>query len=215
MASNKMIVTIGYDSNGIEVRRSLLPDAHLFVSYISAVQIRSFFQKLLQENSAVITHCLLIGKEVNITDLEVSSFDSYVYDEPTKGTIQKRSKLFTRIHQLFKKREKQNKAVKVPVLLFIDDIWQLVPRLNKRNSTLLKELLQNGAAQYIYLVVGSTLPYRNLLVQLMKPDIKTGPLNDLGAEITINPDNLLFYREKNQLNFSNYYPETKENEKTP
>ena len=91
----------------------------------------------------------------------------------------------------------------------IDDIWQLVPKLNKRSSSLLKELLLIGASQHIYLLIGSSLPYRNLLVPLMKPNIlKGGPFNELGAEMIINTDDLIFYRQKNLLEFENYYPRT-------
>jgi len=44
----------------------------------------------------------------------------------------------------------------------------------------------------------------------MKPNIsKTGPLNEIGAEMIINADNLIFFRERNQLEFKNYYPKTK------
>ena len=211
MAGNEIIFTIGFDSNGIAIRCQLLPTAHLFVSYIHAVQIRSFYEQLLQENIDTISYCLLIGRAANIPELTVGGvLDSYIYDDPEKGTIQQRAKLFTRVHQLLKKRATQKKGLKAPVLVFIDDIWQLVPRLNKRNSSILKALLLDGAAQHIYLVVGSSLPYRNLLVQLMQPNIsKTGPLNEIGAEMIINADNLIFFRERNRLEFENYYPKTK------
>jgi hypothetical protein len=32
-------------------------------------------------------------------------------------------------------------------------------------------------------------------------------MNEIGAEMIINPDDLLFFREKNQLNFDSYYPQ--------
>jgi len=130
-----------------------------------------------------------------------------VYDNPQKGSILYRSKLFITTNQLFTKRKKQKILSKEIILIMIDDIWQLVPRLNKRNSALLKELLHEGALYNIFFAIGSTLPYRNLLVQLMQPRIvKNNPVNEIGAEMIINADNLFFFREKNQLEFENYYP---------
>jgi len=211
MAGNEIIFTIGFDSNGIAISQQLLPNAHLFISYINAEQIRDFYQQLLQENIDTIFPCLLIGKAANITELVVNGgFDSYIYDDPETGTIQRRAKIFTSVHQLFKKRAAQKKGIKLPVWIFIDDIWQLVPQLNKRNSAILKVLLLDGATQHIYLIVGSSLPYRNLLVQLMQPNMSiTGPLNELGAEMILNSDSLIFFRERNKLEFENYYPEKK------
>jgi hypothetical protein len=32
-------------------------------------------------------------------------------------------------------------------------------------------------------------------------------MNKIGAEMIITPDDLFFFREKNQLNFDSYYPQ--------
>lgn len=202
---------IGYNSDGKQVSKEVLSVSHLFISYLSNQQIRDFYLQLLNENDSIINHFLLISKEENIIPITASlSLNNYVYDNPEKGSILHRSKLFSQINQLFTKRKKQKKLSKGLILIMIDDIWQLVPRLNKRNSGLLKELLHKGAIHNIFFAIGSTLPYRNLLVQLMQPVIvKHNPVNEIGAEMIINADNLLFFREKNQLEFENYYPKTK------
>jgi hypothetical protein len=42
----------------------------------------------------------------------------------------------------------------------------------------------------------------------MQPNIsKHSPMNEIGAEMIINPDDLLFFREKNKLNFDSFYPQ--------
>ena len=53
------------------------------------------------------------------------------------------------------------------------------------------------------------MPYRNLLLQLMKDrseENKTGVINQLGAELIFNIDGLIFFRERNNINFITYYP---------
>ena len=204
-----MIFNIGYTSNGSQAKKDLLSTSHLFVSYINAEQIKSFLAQLLQHNATGITQCLFISKKDNLISLPDSIlFSNYVYDNPQKGTIQYRNKLFTKIFQLLKKRKLQKKPSTNLVLVYVDDIWQLVPKLDKRNSLWLKELLMDGASYHICFIIGSTLPYRNLLLQLMQPNFsKHSPMNEIGAEMIINPDDLLFFREKNQLNFDSYYPQ--------
>lgn len=204
-----MIFNIGYTSNGIQAKKDLLSTSHLFVSYISAKQIKAFLTLLLHNNATAITQCLFISKKDNLISLPESIlFSNYVYDNPQKGSIQYRNKLFTKIFQLLKKRKSQKKPSTNLVLIYVDDIWQLVPKLDKKNGLLLKELLMDGAAYQIYFIIGSTLPYRNLLLQLMQPNFsKHSPMNEIGAEMIINPDDLLFFREKNQLNFDSYYPQ--------
>ena len=86
-----------------------------------------------------------------------------------------------------------------------------MPGLNKTNSNWLKTILKEGAEWHIYIAIGSNFPYRNLLLQLMQPGSKkNSPVNELGAEIIINPDQLLFFREMNELAFEIFYPENLE-----
>lgn len=204
-----MIFNIGYTSNGLQAKKDLLSSSHLFVSYINAEQIKSILSRLMQHNPTSITQCLFISKKDNLVSLPPSVIlSNYVFDDPQKGTIQYRDKLFTKIFQLLRKRKLQKKPSTNLVLVYVDDIWQLVPKLDKQNSLWLKELLKDGAAYHICFIIGSTLPYRNLLLQLMQPNIsKHSPMNEIGAEMIINPDDLLFFREKNQLNFDSYYPQ--------
>jgi len=68
-------------------------------------------------------------------------------------------------------------------------------------------LLMEGSAFGIYFMIGSTLPYRNLLVQLMRPArLNHSVVNQTGAEMIINPDGLIFFRENGQLEFTTYFP---------
>ena len=134
-----------------------------------------------------------------------------MYDNPSCGSILSKEKLFTNPHKLLKKRQTQKKLSQETLIILIDDIWQVMPGLNKMNSNWLKTILKEGAEWRIYFVIGSNFPYRNLLLQLMQPGSKkNSPVNELGAEIIINPDQLLFFREMNELAFEIFYPENLE-----
>ena len=199
---------IGYNSEGKLIAKELLEHTHLFVSYISYEQVKDIFSRFIEENNRTITRYLLIGKEQIIGILPASKvLNKYVMDNPEGGNIKTIRRLFTATHQILIKRKAQKKAVNEPILVFIDDIWQLVPRLNKLNSSKLKDLLMEGSTFGIYFMIGSTLPYRNLLVQLMqqaRPNRSV--VNETGAEMIINPDGLIFFRENGQLDFTTYFP---------
>lgn len=204
-----MNYTVGYNSSGKLVVTEVLLKAHLFVSYIDYRQITRFFTQFSKENENGLTKCLLIGREeISIILPDSPSINKYIIDNPERGNIKTARRLFTITHRILVKRKSQKKNGYDPLLVLIDDIWQLVPKLNKVNSSKLKDLLGAGASFGIFLVIGSTLPYRNLLVQLMQPGkFNHSPVNETGAEMIINPDGLIFFRETGELEFKTFYPD--------
>ena len=204
-----MNYTVGYNSSGKLVVTEVLLKAHLFVSYIEYRQITRFFTQFSKENEKGLTKCLLIGKEeISIILPDSPSINKYIIDNPERGNIKTVRRLFTTTHRILVKRKSQKKSGYDPLLVLIDDIWQLVPKLNKVNISKLKDLLGAGASFGIFLVIGSTLPYRNLLVQLMQPGKSNhSPVNETGAEMIINPDGLIFFRETGELEFKTFYPD--------
>jgi hypothetical protein len=186
--------------------------SHLFVSYTSQPQIRDFLQRLSINNDNADTQWLEICRQENRLSVPEGTYiDSYVYDNPSGGSILSKEKLFAIPNRLLNKKRNQKNRSNNSLIILIDDIWQVMPGLNKTNSNRLKTILMDGAEQQIYFVIGSNFPYRNLLLQLMQPGSKkNSPVNELGAEIIINPDKLLFFREKNELAFEIFYPENAE-----
>lgn len=203
---------LGYNSDGKKIDKSILTVSHLFVSYTTQPQIRDFLKRLSINKENDHTQWLEICRESNrLSFPEGTSMESYVYDNPSCGSILSKEKLFTSPLRLLKKRQNQKKLSQETLIIVIDDIWQVMPGLNKMNSNWLKTILKEGAEWRIYFVIGSNFPYRNLLLQLMQPGSKkNSPVNELGAEIIINPDQLLFFREKNELAFEIFYPENAE-----
>jgi hypothetical protein len=203
---------LGYNSDGKKIDKSILTVSHLFVSYTTQPQIRDFLKRLSINNENDHTQWLEICRESNrLSFPEGTSMESYVYDNPSCGSILSKEKLFTSPLRLLKKRQNQKKLSQETLIIVIDDIWQVIPGLNKMNSNWLKTILNEGAEWRIYFVIGSNFPYRNILLQLMQPGSKkNSPVNELGAEIIINPDQLLFFREMNELAFEIFYPENAE-----
>ncbi len=205
-----MDLIIGYKSDGSLVTKEVLTDEHLFVSYVNEYQIKTVFFQMADQNKQSVKKCLVVCKEANLFVLPPEIyFETYITDNPANGSLKNRNRLLTAPYNLLSKRKTQKVKSFPPFLIFIDNIWQIVPKLNKATNTKLKALLSDGAAYGIFFIIGSVLPYRNLLIQLMQPTThKDGVVNVIGSEIIINTDELIFYRERGNMEFEIYYPLT-------
>ncbi len=190
---------IGVDSGGNKVYKSLPKLRNLFVSYLDDGQINALITGLLIPCKEDIGRLLLITKEANIIDTSTyNNTETYIYNNPEIGSIKNKSQLFT---QLIKEHRKQNRkaASSKKILVFIDDMWQFYPRFTSKVAiNHFRQLLQYGFKSNIHFVIGSILPYRNLLVQLMRSDTLGGNRNmvsTLGAELIYSPDEIIFFRE--------------------
>lgn len=103
------------------------------------------------------------------------------------------------------------------MLVFIDDIFEVIMLTRKRTALSFIELLISAANVYMYFIMGSSGIYRNLLEQLINvtPSLEK-KLNKtlqaqtiaqpLGAEMVMNPDGLIFFREKMEKLHRRLYP---------
>jgi hypothetical protein len=197
---------LGFNSTGTLEIKEVLSISHLFISYFNNLQIREFLQQIINHSSDSLNQCLLVCKKENLPFFPPCfSVNSYIYDDPEKGNILYKNTIFSQQNQLLSKRSNQKKHPAEISLVLIDDIWKILPGLNKRNGGWLKNLLISGAENNIFLVIGGTLPYRNLLQQLMYPN--KNPINSIGDEIIINPDDMIFFRNNNSNDFKSFYPE--------
>ena len=202
--------SIGYNVSGNVIIKELSCLQNLFVSYMKTQQVKQLYEQIINTSFEQIDCGLLICKDINRIDTQkYYKIETYIYDNPLSGTIQKKNKIFNKIFKEFIKLKTQPQQNKVK-LIVIDDIWELIPKLNKQNISELKQLLAEGAGYAIHFIIGSSMPFRNLLLQLMSSSetIATSsrsPLNQLGAEIIFNPDEMIFFREKNQLQFNLVY----------
>jgi len=196
-----LTIEIGTDSEGNVASRDLCVLKVLFVSYIEETQLSGLIKQLIERNSDLIENLLMITKEPKFPfDISVATkIASYIYNNPGEGTIKEKGKLFSMLYSVHKKRLKLKSKQVLKSIIYIDDMWQFCPRIVSRNSIKqFKELLENGHKTGIYLVIGSILPYRNLLLQLMNYN-STGRsysvFQELGSELLFNSEELIFFKE--------------------
>ena len=198
-------IKIGKKSDGSLVNKNLSSLPNLFVSYQTNNEFNHFVKQIITTN--LLYQCLVISKQ-NIPSITTAVLETYFYYNPEDGTILNRNSIFSTQYKLLQraKSKKNNKNIS---LIIIDDIWLVVPKLKNNSAKQFKQLLNEGSSFGFYFIIGSSMPYRNLLLQLMtdrKEGNKSGVINQLGAEIIFNPDGLIFFRERNNINFNTYYP---------
>jgi len=201
---------IGSDTEGNRISKSLPALRNLFVSYLEDGQIKTLITNLLVEGTEVIGRLLLITKEANLIDTTTyKNTETYIYNNPEIGSIKNKNQLFTQIMRQLKKSKGKTENTKL-TLVCIDDIWQFYPRFTSKIAiNHFRQLLLNGYKSNIHFVIGSILPYRNLLVQLMRSDTLGGDRNvvsTLGAELIFSPDELIFFRTVDSEIQEMYYP---------
>jgi len=200
---------IGTDSNGSKISKSLPTLRNLFVSYLEDKEIKAIQTSIISEGINI-GRLLLITRESNLIDISNCLFaDTYIYNNPERGTIKKKNQLFAQIIKEQKNRKDKTSDNK-RTLIMIDDMWQFYPKFTSKIAiNQFRQLLQDGYKHNVHFVIGSILPYRNLLLQLLQGG-NTGSnrniIPTLGAEIMISPDGLIFFRDYITENQEIYYP---------
>jgi len=196
---------IGKKSDGSTINQDLCTLPNLFISYQTNQEFNHFINYIISGN--LIYQCLIISKQ-NLSVITTAVLETYIYDNPEEGTILNRNTIFSNQYNSYIRAKKKKQSNNIN-LIIIDDIWQVVPKLKNNSAKQFKQLLNEGSAFGFHFIIGSSMPYRNLLLQLMiekKQENKSGVINQLGAEMIFNPDGLIFFRERNDINFNTYYP---------
>ena len=201
---------IGADTKGNTVSKSLPALHNLFVSYLDDKQIKALLANLLMAGNNNIARLLLIAKEANLIDTTTrKNMETYIYNNPEIGSIKNKNKLFAQIVKELKRHKGKAGNSKI-TLVCIDDMWQFYPRFTSKIAiNHFRQLLQYGYKSNVHFVIGSILPYRNLLVQLMRSDTLGGNkhvVSTLGAELIYSPDELIFFRGLDTEIQEMYYP---------
>ena len=203
-------IQIGKISDGSLFTLSFEQLPHLFVSYQNKIELDGLLNRFLIVNDKSFNESLVIASEDFLSNsLAIkSNTNNYIYNNPDRGSIKQKGKIFSQFFAAFKKARKQQKE-NTNRLIIIDDIWTFVPKLNAGAITQFKELLNVGAEFGFHFIIGSSMPYRNLLLQLMleqNNNLNNRVLNQLGAEVIFNPDGLIFFRKKNSIDYVSLYP---------
>ena len=223
-------LTIGRQSSGEECIVNLSDLPNLFISYSNEVQLPEIFSSLIKTISTShpdlqfalsfgsrLTTLLqpLVEKETLLLQFTHADYD------PAK--IKTMEEFIGALMLEFKRRKILVKNLKRSTLsypslvVFIEDIFGVIMSPQKKTSLSFIELLITGATVSIYFILGSAGIYRNILSQLinvtpalqqkLKKSVQAYNINQpMGAELVMNPDGLLFYREKNEKIYRRLYP---------
>ena len=225
----KVSLVIGRQSSGEEFIVALEVLPHLFISHSNDEQLQNIFIQFIGNiiHSKIDLYLsfslsrrmtLLIKPLVPIESLfmefshndfedgKINSIDEFV----SSLIIEKKNRA-----SLIKKSSIQI-AMFPPMIILIDNIFEIIMGQQKKTALCFIELLMTAASIKMFFILGSAGIYRPLLDQLItvSPSLKkklkksfqdqliTQPL---GAELVINPDGLLFYRERNEKIYTRLY----------
>lgn len=223
-------LVIGRQSSGEDHIVNLAELPHLFISYSLDVQLpdifSSFITYILQDKKPVQFSVSLSSRMATLVEPLVPEDDLLIkfthkdYEAGKINTIDE----YIKVLMLEMKTRKQlsGKIASVagrhlPLLVFMDDIFEVIMSSQKKTILSFIEMLITGAQQQIYFIMGSSGIYRNLLNQIiivnpslqkkLTKNIQPYSVNQpLGAELVMNPDGLLFFREREEKIHTRLYP---------
>lgn len=230
MEKSEFDIVIGRSSNGEMFRMSISHLPHLFLLYSDPDQLIHFLNKAVQQWEG---H--LISQEIELAlamsekhlqfvfqnDLSlISSYRVYNKTNPEQGSIASRYYFMQYLMKELKKRTKRTHAHKnKPLIIITDDIFELVITKRKYTGLYFLHLLIEGPAYGIHFFAASIRVYRNLMNQLMAmnpvlmtamkqmvPDLKLDMNQPLGSELIITPENLYFFKTRQQMDYDRYFP---------
>lgn len=228
---NELSVIIGKTSNN-ELRQiplSQLP--HLFLLYSDQDQLQSFLNRQIKNWEGSIANneidfalALSQGNAEKLFANNVSTlrYSFYNRTNPDQGSIASRYIFMQDILKELKKRKvNSNKKInrRVPLVVISDDIFELVITKRKYTGLYFLQLLIEGPAYGIHFMIASIRVYRNLINQLMAvnpvlkdalrkliPDYDFSITQPLGAELIITPEDLYFFKTREQMDYDRYFP---------
>ncbi|HSN61742.1 MAG TPA: hypothetical protein VLR49_12455 [Ferruginibacter sp.] len=222
-------LVIGRQSSGEDHIVNLAALPHLFISYSHDVQLpdifSSFIKSVLQDKKPVqfslsLSSRLAIQVEPLVPEDDLLiKFTHKDYEAGKINTIDEYIKVLMlelKTRKLLSNKFTASAGSHLPLLVFIDDIFEIIMS-QKKTSLSFIEMLITGAQQQIYFIMGSSGIYRNLLNQIiivnpslqkkLIKNIKPYSVNQpLGAELVMNPDGLLFFREREEKIHMRLYP---------
>ena len=223
-------LVIGRQSSGEDHIINLAELPHLFISYSQDVQLpdifSSFITSILQGKNPVQFSLSLSSRLATHVEPLVPAenllikFTHKAYEAGEINTIDEYIKVLMlemKTRKLLSNKLAASAGRHLPLLVFIDDIFEIIMSSQKKTTLSFIEMLITGAQQHLYFIMGSSGIYRNLLNQIiivnpslqekLKKNIQPYSVNQpLGAELVMNPDGLLFFREREEKVHMRLYP---------
>lgn len=225
----KLPIVVGRNSLGENHTIDLTILPHLFISYQEDFHLRTFFSntlKSLLDNHHSLQLALSLGSKISKELLPLIDRNKIVIQFVHSNTTDDQ---ITNIDQFIKhltvelKNRRQSKKKKPsrtfqPLVVFIDDIFEVIRSPNRKTALEFIQLLATGAEQSIYFVAGFSGIYKPLLNQLIhlhpatiskfnKSNEQSNLFKPLAAELVINPDGLIFFTGRDEHVFTRLFPQ--------
>jgi hypothetical protein len=221
-------IVVGKNSSGNDYIINLEALPNLFISYYEEEQLETIFNHLILDlinNKSPVQLAVSFSRKLSenllplIVDRKIEI--QFVHSE-TKEVINSIDEFISALFLELKNRRKiKNKRIQklsdTIIVVFIDNIFEVIMSSHKKIGLAFIELLVNGPHRSIYFITGSSGIYKNLLDQLinLSPALKRklqGSKHNLkideplAAELIINPDGLIFFRERIKKDFVRLFP---------
>ena len=222
-------LVIGKQSSGEEFIIDLERLPHLFISHSNDKQLQNIFIQLIGnivQNEIELHLSLSLSRRMTLLIKPLvpieSLFMEFNHNDFEDGKINSINEFVSSLIIEKKNRATLIKKSKIPmamfpaIIIFIDNIFEIIMAQQKKTALSFIELLLTGAPVKMYFIMGSSGIYRPLLDQLinvspvLKKKLKKSfqeqlITQPLGAELVINPDGLLFFRERNEKIYTRLY----------
>ena len=222
-------LVIGKQSSGEEFIIDLERLPHLFISHSNDKQLQNIFIQLIGnivQNEIELHLSLSLSRRMTLLIKPLvpieSLFMEFNHNDFEDGKINSIDEFVSSLIIEKKNRATLIKKSKIPmamfpaIIIFIDNIFEIIMAQQKKTALSFIELLLTGAPVKMYFIMGSSGIYRPLLDQLinvspvLKKKLKKSfqeqlITQPLGAELVINPDGLLFFRERNEKIYTRLY----------
>lgn len=222
-------LVIGKQSSGEEFIIDLERLPHLFISHSNDKQLQNIFIQLIGnivQNEIELHLSLSLSRRMTLLIKPLvpieSLFMEFNHNDFEDGKINSIDEFVSSLIIEKKNRATLIKKSKIPmamfpaIIIFIDNIFEIIMAQQKKTALSFIELLLTGAPVKMYFIMGSSGIYRPLLDQLinvspvLKKKLKKSFQDQLitqplGAELVINPDGLLFFRERNEKIYTRLY----------
>jgi len=222
-------LVIGKQSSGEEFIIDLERLPHLFISHSNDKQLQNIFIQLIGnivQNEIELHLSLSLSRRMTLLIKPLvpieSLFMEFNHNDFEDGKINSIDEFVSSLIIEKKNRATLIKKSKIPMamfpamIIFIDNIFEIIMAQQKKTALSFIELLLTGAPVKMYFIMGSSGIYRPLLDQLinvspvLKKKLKKSfqeqlITQPLGAELVINPDGLLFFRERNEKIYTRLY----------
>ena len=204
-----IILIIGKQSDNTAFEVDLTGLPHLFVSYSERGQRDGFYFELIRQLRPYIYNKAFLLAYAGTADpklQEVSAMSTALVLREVDGTLGPigRTEFLKLLQTELKKRKKHvKKSGDKPLIIFIDDLFETVIQKNKYAGRYFLELLKDGPANNMYMIMASIRTYRNLVYQLIEmiydssrtiDSAERTALQQQSAELVITPEDLYFYR---------------------